>query len=414
MKVVVVGAGAAGLMAAHDLVANGVEVLLLESLNRIGGRIHTQNLPGFTNHVEAGAEFIHGNLPLTLKLMKESGLTYTPTSGRFYQSVNGKLQSGFGESESWAAFYEAMSALKKDVPVSELLDTQFKAKKYEKLRREISDRAQGLDLADISRLSVFGIRKEWANEETQFRPDSGYSALLQWIYNQTVSPNFKLLLNQKVQKIEWSNKQTTVFTNSDSFHADAVLLTLPPVFYKDISFSPQIPDSISLFETIGFGEVAKLALEFEWPFWENEYPDLGFLFADEGFTFWTQHPKRSPLLIGWLGNDYAGNCDKFSDEELLQKALLNLEKAFHSKFPVEEFYRSGAVFRHTKNSVSRGGYSWPTPKTLKSVKTLQQGIENTIWFAGEALFLGKGAATVEAALKSGKKAASKIVKSLKK
>lgn len=412
MKVIIVGAGAAGLMAAHDLVANGFEVELLESSDRIGGRIHTQNLPGFTNYVEAGAEFIHGNLPLTLKLMKKSGLTYTPTSGKFYQSFNGKLQGGFGESKSWEDFYEAMSGLKKDCTVSELLNSRFNGKKYEKLRREVSDRAQGLDLADISRLSVFGIRDEWANEETQFRPDSGYSELLQWIYNQTVSPNFKLFLNQKVEKIDWANGQTTVFTNSESFHADAVLLTLPPVFYKDISFSPSISESVSLFDSIGFGEVTKLALEFKLPFWENDYPDLGFLFADEGFTFWTQHPKRSPLLIGWLGNDYAGKNDKFSDEQLLLKALLNLEKAFHSKFRLNDLYRTGAVFRHTKNSESRGGYSWPTPQTRKSVKALQKGIDETIWFAGEALRLGKGAATVEAALQSGKKAAAEIAKSL--
>jgi len=413
MKVVVVGAGAAGLMAARDLVANGAEVILVESLNRIGGRIHTQNLLGFTNHLEAGAEFIHGNLPLTLKLMKQSGLVYTPTSGKFYQSINGKLQGSFEESKSWEVFYKAMGALKEDCTVSELLNYQFKAKKYEKLRREISDRAQGLDLADISRLSVFGIRKEWANEETQFRPDSGYSELLQWIYNQTVSPNFKLFLNQKVEKIEWSHKQTTVVTAFESFHADVVLLTLPPVFYKDISFSPQIQESISLFETIGFGEVIKFALEFEWPFWENECPDLGFLFADEGFTFWTQHPKRSPLLTGWLGNDYAGKYEKISDEKLLQLALSNLGKAFHSKFPVNDLYRTGTVFRHTKNSISRGGYSWPTSQTRKAVKNLQKGIDGTIWFAGEALHLGKGAATVEAAFQSGKKAAAAIIKSFK-
>ncbi len=40
MKVVVVGAGLAGLTAASTLVARGVEVVVLEARERVGGRTH--------------------------------------------------------------------------------------------------------------------------------------------------------------------------------------------------------------------------------------------------------------------------------------------------------------------------------------------------------------------------------------
>ncbi|HEX7417589.1 MAG TPA: FAD-dependent oxidoreductase, partial [Steroidobacteraceae bacterium] len=63
--VLVIGAGAAGLAATRRLSDAGRSVLLLEARERIGGRIWTQSLPGFSEPVELGAEFIHGHAPAT-------------------------------------------------------------------------------------------------------------------------------------------------------------------------------------------------------------------------------------------------------------------------------------------------------------------------------------------------------------
>jgi monoamine oxidase len=60
MATLVIGAGTAGLTAARELSNAGVDVLVLEARNRIGGRVHTDNI--FASHpVEFGAEFIHGD-----------------------------------------------------------------------------------------------------------------------------------------------------------------------------------------------------------------------------------------------------------------------------------------------------------------------------------------------------------------
>jgi phytoene dehydrogenase-like protein len=124
--ILVIGAGASGLMAAMDLLASGKEVLVLEASSRIGGRIHTvpAGSPGATRcgdggtrcggegaarfggggdgatpvpvpdavfpySVEAGAEFVHGDLPLTFELLHAADITATPTSGKFYRSYEG-------------------------------------------------------------------------------------------------------------------------------------------------------------------------------------------------------------------------------------------------------------------------------------------------------------------------------------
>src|SRR5947208_7983165 len=56
--VVVVGAGLAGLAAAHDLLAQGVKVTVLEARNRIGGRAYTESTT-FGLPYDQGCAWLH-------------------------------------------------------------------------------------------------------------------------------------------------------------------------------------------------------------------------------------------------------------------------------------------------------------------------------------------------------------------
>ena len=56
----IIGAGAAGLMAARELAKAGKKILIIEAGNCAGGRIHTIRDKGFSQPVEEGAEFMHG------------------------------------------------------------------------------------------------------------------------------------------------------------------------------------------------------------------------------------------------------------------------------------------------------------------------------------------------------------------
>jgi monoamine oxidase len=56
-RVAVVGAGLAGLTAARELVDAGFEVVVIEARDRLGGRIHSADAPGFDTPVELGAVF---------------------------------------------------------------------------------------------------------------------------------------------------------------------------------------------------------------------------------------------------------------------------------------------------------------------------------------------------------------------
>src|SRR5437763_6179427 len=56
-RVVVIGAGIAGLTVANALTHGGIECVVVEARNRIGGRLHTVSLAG--SPVDLGGSWIH-------------------------------------------------------------------------------------------------------------------------------------------------------------------------------------------------------------------------------------------------------------------------------------------------------------------------------------------------------------------
>ncbi|HKU39335.1 MAG TPA: FAD-dependent oxidoreductase, partial [Polyangiales bacterium] len=89
-RVIVVGAGIAGLAAAGRLKAAGFQVTVLEARNRVGGRMYTDtNATGTT--LDLGASWIHGHQPEFEALVASMNLVQKNTdytSMRFYNSSN--------------------------------------------------------------------------------------------------------------------------------------------------------------------------------------------------------------------------------------------------------------------------------------------------------------------------------------
>ncbi|MEO8575410.1 MAG: FAD-dependent oxidoreductase [Gemmatimonadales bacterium] len=78
---IIVGGGAAGLMAARTLGRAGRKVLVLEAGERLGGRIRTVYGTNAGIPIELGAEFIHGDAPQTTKRFEEARLATFPVLG---------------------------------------------------------------------------------------------------------------------------------------------------------------------------------------------------------------------------------------------------------------------------------------------------------------------------------------------
>src|SRR6202795_5192995 len=89
--IVVIGAGAAGLMAARELGRAGRRVTILEAGDRCGGRVDPLPAAEFGYPAEGGAEFVHGEAPVTRALLREAGLSLLPIEGMQRTVVEDKL-----------------------------------------------------------------------------------------------------------------------------------------------------------------------------------------------------------------------------------------------------------------------------------------------------------------------------------
>jgi predicted NAD/FAD-dependent oxidoreductase len=90
--VAVLGAGAAGLMAARELRRKGFAVVVLEARDRIGGRILTHRDERIPLPIELGAEFLHDETPLTDGILREAGAASYDVTGESWNARDGRLR----------------------------------------------------------------------------------------------------------------------------------------------------------------------------------------------------------------------------------------------------------------------------------------------------------------------------------
>ena len=411
--ILVIGAGASGLMAAKELSAKGKKVIILEARDRAGGRIDTLPAKHFSMPVEAGAEFIHGDLELTIQLLKENNIQYTKVEGSMLRKKEGKWQDTDEEIVGWEEMMQKMSALKEDMTLSGFLNTFFNQEKYARLRQSALQFAQGFDVANENDASVIELRNEWEHEEEeQYRLPGGYMQLIDALTMTCLRQHCEIHFSEAVSKVVWNKNKAEVTTaNNEQFSAERIVLTVPVSILQNeqaITFIPAIPDKINAARQIGYGGVIKVLIEFEEAFWQDIQQDALFFFSEEKIpTWWTQYPANSKLLTGWLGGPKALAMQDYPPEQILDIALQSLDAIFNKKLPPIKAWR---IVNWHKETFTLGAYSYNTIQSKEAKERLKEPVEDTIYFAGEAIYTGNAQGTVEAALVSGKEVAERALK----
>ncbi len=419
--IIIIGAGAAGLMAAAELSKAGQKVIVLEARDRVGGRVYTITDNAFEQHIEAGAEFIHGNLKTTLSLLGEAGLPYDETAGRFFRFENNHWKNEDDENIDWTELMNKLNALKEDTTIAQFLNTNFNNEKYAKLRQSIKAFAEGYDAADITKASAFALRKEWEQEdEPQYRVTNGYIQLINFLKDKCQANGSVIHLSTIVKKAEWNNNKVKITTKDAlTYEANKLVVTVPvSILQSDknaeafIEFIPSIHSYTDAYKQIGYGSVIKILLQFDKAFWEDEIKNAGFILSDQKIpTWWTQLPSHNSLLTGWKAGASVNELRNASNELILQQALESLASIFKkSGEEIQKHLSAYKVFNWSNDPFSLGGYSYATIQTQEAKKLLNTPLHKTIYFAGEALAEDSAAGTVEAALSSGFETAQKALK----
>jgi monoamine oxidase len=427
--VLVIGAGAAGLMVAYKLSAAGRKVMVLEARGRLGGRIDTKQTGLFSSEVELGAEFIHGNLPVTLNLLKAAGIEVQPASGAMWRYNDGKFTTDEDTMPEWETMLAKLEQLQEDCSIEAFLQQEFGDDRYAALRQTVRDFVSGYDTADPNEASAFALRKEWQHEDENAQPrvKGGYIGLINFLADECKRSDGEIFLNSMVKDIyhEPGNVKITT-TTGDVFTAGKLVIALPLGVLQNhigegaINFYPPIAKYLDAFADLGFGAIIKVLLEFDTAFWEEkdirtligtDPKEMGFVLSDQPVpTWWTQQPEQGTLLTGWLGGPAAAAKQHATEDELLEMALKSLATIFNKDAGwLRTRLVASSCVNWTADPFTRGSYAYDKVASPAARQILGQPINQTLYFTGEYLYEGPAMGTVEAALTSGENVANKII-----
>jgi monoamine oxidase len=420
-RVLVIGAGMAGLTAARRLAEAGGQVLVLEARNRLGGRILTMREQDQV--LELGAEFIHGHPQELWDLIHEAGLDTYRLDGIQRCHKDGKLK----KCDEQSHIFKFLNGLEKwkgpDLPFSEYPPLQ---KLPAERREEIISYVQGFNAADYRQIGIHSLAvQQQAEEEIHgddlFRIRDGYDRLPEFLARKVRQAGGRIETSRPVERIEWQRGNVQVFARDGGellqISAEKAIITVPLAVLQQFGlvFDP-LPHALIAAHQLSMGQVRRFTLLFRERWWADHedlnLAKLSFLFTHDAMppVWWTAHPWEAPTLTGWIGGPRSASFDQCTREQVGDLACQQLARIF--SLPIE-YLRAQLICCATHDwqtdRFSGGAYSYIPARALDSVLELAAPVENTLYFAGEHTDVTGHWGTVHAAIRSGQRAAQQIL-----
>jgi monoamine oxidase len=262
MKLIVVGAGLSGLVAATEIQAAGHEVIVLEARDRVGGRVFTLR-EGFAGgqFADIGAEIIyHGQLTIT-DLCATHGVELSQEFS-FGAGVPDLIFGGERLDRAAAAEIadELRAAIKRTRPspyesVAQWLRRARVSHQAELLLAAIaqSTPAAPLRIADAQELNV---DLSWGEA---YRKIKGGNDTLP----RTMAGKVDVRLQQLVRVVGWGTGGVIVESEHETFRADRVVVTVPGPLLSELSFEPALPaDKVRALLQLRYGNATRLVVQY--------------------------------------------------------------------------------------------------------------------------------------------------------
>lgn len=421
-RVVVIGAGMAGIAAARKLADAGCDVVVLEARNRIGGRVHTHTDWGI--NIELGANWIHSpNDPanplkpladrLGVELKKsdyDSIKFYEPLNSR-YARLNPDRMMGRVERLINQQVQKLARPGEDDISLQQLLESVSQNTRLSgseayllSVLKEVYSNSLATELNDAS--ACYYIARESEVDRQDYFVAGGFNRILTFLLG-----TIPVQLNQVVREIRNKPNSVEVVTDGQTVVADYALVTVPLSLLQQhrIRFSPALPDwKTTTFGKFRMGLFNKVVMEFAEPFWPIEPHFLRFnseAGAPLGFVANYAHYTKKPFLIAMPTNQMG----LWVEQTDLDTVKQTWQERLHKTFPNQTIeFKNFMVTGWQSDPYSLGSYSHVLVGTKNSdFKALQQPV-GRIHFAGEATH-DQHPSSVHGAYGSGVREASKII-----
>ncbi len=433
--VLVIGAGVAGLAAARMLAQQGLQVMVAEARDRVGGRIYTQRMADGVL-VEHGAEFIHGRVPELWSVLEEAGLETVERSGAMLQEKirgGGLMEDDARGDDFFAALDELTHLPGEDISFAEWLK---QADLPDRQREALTGYVEGFNAADARRISTrsLGIQQiaEKATEgDRGWHLPAGYARLPEFLADRVRTASGKILLGRPVYAIRWREGEVVVSGKQGDLRAPRCVITLPlGVLHAANSSEPASvriePEPRPLFEArrLAMGHVVRFTMVFRERWWAQlpAHPGLSrealqtarFFFTAERMppVWWTRHPEPepSPTLVGWIGGPRCEDLRGRSAAALGNMACHDLAEVFGiAEGGIRDTLVSTETYDWSTDPYSLGSYSYVPACALDASAAIGEPVAGTLFFAGEHTDTTGHWGTVQAALRSGLRVARQVL-----
>lgn len=458
-EVLVIGAGAAGLMAAYELKKAGIPFRLFEASGRIGGRVYTlENFDSEGHFAELGAEYFEGDHKIIFDLCKELNLPIDEVkweSGLEKQLTfsRGKILTSKETNSRLQKLSTELIRLKLQLvgDRNEII-TPFNVKEFPKapafdqlsvrdlltslkglvdqetlLIFETSCEAQfGRSLDRVSAMHLLNaLDLEAKGQKALYRIRYGNQRLLRTLYERvsSVMPDFFVRLESPLVEIEDKANTFKCFFKSPNgnknFETQKIILALPVNQYKNIEGFLNLKISDEKKESLKKVELAshsKIVLGYKQKFWLKKQ-DL--LLASRGSFFKENWPMitwdgslaqggNKGILSALVGGEASESLGSGYTEQII-KELQVFSRSFKT-----EFENNSHLMDWKKRPYTEGSYVIYGPGDFLRYHGLwsENDYNGRLAYAGEHCHLTRFG-TLSGALESGRKAAAAMIQASK-
>ncbi|BCM22008.1 flavin monoamine oxidase family protein [Mesorhizobium sp. J8] len=287
--VVIVGAGFTGLSAALELKRAGIDFLVLEARDRVGGRVEAVR-NGLDERIDSGGQFLCVDMPEVMALARAYGKAFVETyvEGEFITHPSMTPARAERTYHVSMAIRERMNRIDPDDPaiagltVADWLERQHDEADAKAAFRSLVEGLWCLAADKVPLWYLIDNDRRITNEvfELQYFLGDTMQSLAEDL---AAALGDRLRLNQAATRVERVPQGVRISTGAATIAARQVLVALPPATAAKLDFAPALPaelaTALGVWES---GAVIKILVRYAKPFWRER--------ALSGMVMWRDQP----------------------------------------------------------------------------------------------------------------------------